>query len=437
MHGLRTSWKSPCSRSRRSSASRGSSRRTTTRPRSRRSTSGPRTTPRSPQSWRRRPRGRPRTRRAPPRRPRARPLRPRRRRPLGPPRRGPRATKRRMTRRSPSAAAAAAAAPAAAQLPPGRSKGPSTTARRATGCGSTPPSRTTRSTPSTGPATGRSTSPSRPTASSSAAPAMTTTTSSQELYARILAFDRVVQTRMSTRAVPTAHGTAFFFDPHPNIWDRNLLALDAVDVPFAELAAEADEVQRGLPHRMVTFDGEAGHHADEARAAGWGVERHIAMVAVRPPDHETVGHPVREVGGAALAEARRRGVADEIWARRDPATVDAVLAVDARLREVVTERGFASFDGGRPAGVAYLYSDDDNEVGQVEDVLTIPAHRGHGHGRAVVLTALAASRSAGHRMTFLWADEGDWPKALYVKLGFEVVGRRWRFRRVVGARRSP
>ena len=37
-----------------------------------------------------------------------------------------------------------------------RSRAPSTTARRATGCGSTPPCRTTPSTPSTGPDTGRS-----------------------------------------------------------------------------------------------------------------------------------------------------------------------------------------------------------------------------------------------------------------------------------------
>ena len=56
----------------------------------------------------------------------------------------------------PSAAAAARSARAAARPPRHRSRGPSTTARRATGCGSTPPSPTTPSTPSTGPGTGRS-----------------------------------------------------------------------------------------------------------------------------------------------------------------------------------------------------------------------------------------------------------------------------------------
>ena len=116
-------------------------------------------------------------------------------------------------------------------------------------------------------------------------------------------------------------------------------------------------------------------------------------------------------------------------ARRDPGAVESVIALDARVREVISERAFASFAAGEVAGVAYLYSDGDG-VGQVEDVLTIPVHRGHGHARSVVLAAMAASRAAGHQVTFLWADENDWPKALYARLGFDVVGRRWRYRRL-------
>jgi GNAT superfamily N-acetyltransferase len=242
---------------------------------------------------------------------------------------------------------------------------------------------------------------------------------------------------MATRAVPTPHGTAFFLDPHPNIWDRNLIVVDTLDAPFAALTEGAEEAQRELPHRMFVLDGDARRYEADARAAGWTVERRVAMVALHPPDDAAARHPVREVGGAALAEARRRGVATETWARRDPESIEAVLAVDARLREVVSERGFASFAAGEVASVAYLYSDDAGEIGQVEDVLTVPAHRGHGHARSVVLTALTASRAAGHQMTFLWADADDWPKALYRKLGFEVVGRRWRFRRLAQASRRP
>jgi GNAT superfamily N-acetyltransferase len=248
----------------------------------------------------------------------------------------------------------------------------------------------------------------------------------------VLAFDRVVQTRVATRSVPTRHGTAFFHDPTPNIWDRNLLLVDDVTQPFAALAADAEDAQRELPHRMVVLDTGGEALAADARDAGWVVERHVAMVALREPDDPHPRRPVREVPGPEVAEARRVGLGSEDWARRDPIAIERVLDVDARLREVVNERAFASLADGQIVSVAYLYSVDGG-VGQVEDVVTLPAHRGHGHARSVVLAARAASREAGHEVTFLWADEDDWPKALYAKLGFDVVGRRWRFRRVVAA----
>ena len=84
-----------------------------------------------------------------------------RRRPAAPPRppTRPRPTRTTTTRTKrtttrPSVAAAAAVGAAGGRAPRASSREPSTTARRATGCGSTPPSRTTPSTPSTGPATG-------------------------------------------------------------------------------------------------------------------------------------------------------------------------------------------------------------------------------------------------------------------------------------------
>jgi ribosomal protein S18 acetylase RimI-like enzyme len=248
----------------------------------------------------------------------------------------------------------------------------------------------------------------------------------------VVAFDRVVQARVATRTAPTRYGTAFFHDPTPSIWDRNLLLVDDAAQPFAALASDAEDVQRTLPHRMLVVDGDASAQAADARAAGWAVERHIAMVALREPDDPQPRQPVREVPGETLADARREGLGSEDWALRDPVAIERVLELDARLREVIRERAFASFEAGEVAGVAFLYSDGDG-IGQVEDVVTLPDRRGHGHARSVVLAALAASREAGHEVTFLWADEDDWPKALYAKLGFDVVGRRWRFRRVVAS----
>ena len=72
----------------------------------------------------------------------------------------------RRTTRSPSAPPAApAVAAAGAAAPRARSRAPSITATRATACGSTPPCRTTRRTPSTGRATGPSRSRSKRTRS--------------------------------------------------------------------------------------------------------------------------------------------------------------------------------------------------------------------------------------------------------------------------------
>ena len=66
-------------------------------------------------------------------------------------------------------------------------------------------------------------------------------------------------------------------------------------------------------------------------------------------------------------------------------------------------------------------------IGQIEDVLTLERFRNRGLARATVMRALAASREAGHDLTFLIADRDDWPKELYRKLGFDEIGRIWEF----------
>jgi hypothetical protein len=43
----------------------------------------------------------------------------------------------------------------------------------------------------------------------------------------------------------------------------------------------------------------------------------------------------------------------------------------------------------------------------------------------VVGAAVRASLDAGDELTFLVADEGDWPKEWYARLGFEPIGRRY------------
>ena len=63
----------------------------------------------------------------------------------------------------------------------------------------------------------------------------------------------------------------------------------------------------------------------------------------------------------------------------------------------------------------------DGGVGQVEEVYTAAAHRGHGLASAVVRAAIAAAHERGDDLVMIMADADDWPQKLYERLGFETV----------------
>jgi hypothetical protein len=45
------------------------------------------------------------------------------------------------------------------------------------------------------------------------------------------------------------------------------------------------------------------------------------------------------------------------------------------------------------------------------------------------MRAVEEALAAGHELVFLVADDDDWPKDLYARLGFETIGRTWSFLR--------
>ena len=60
---------------------------------------------------------------------------------------------------------------------------------------------------------------------------------------------------------------------------------------------------------------------------------------------------------------------------------------------------------------------------------TLEEFRGLGVARAVVLAAVEAARAAGAERVFIAADDDDWPKSLYERVGFDRIGRVWEFQR--------
>ena len=257
---------------------------------------------------------------------------------------------------------------------------------------------------------------------------MTATTTPD--FARIRAFDLGLRSRVAQRA-PTPSGFALRF-PHEAFWDLNFVYVERPATPVDALLAEVDAAMSGLGHRMLVIDEPPAPEllAAELGRRGWTVEVHVAMAAAATPPPPR--HPLpaaAEVAPHELVVPRRIGGREFGF---DEATIAAVEAADATVGAVAAERGFVSRAAdGSIAAWARLYTD--GVLGQIEDVQTLLAHRRRGHGEAVVRAAMAASRAAGHDLTFLWADADDFPRRLYHRLGFVVVGRRWRIRRVAVA----
>jgi ribosomal protein S18 acetylase RimI-like enzyme len=82
---------------------------------------------------------------------------------------------------------------------------------------------------------------------------------------------------------------------------------------------------------------------------------------------------------------------------------------------------------GRDAATATAYHD--GVTAFIADVATVHEARGRGLARAVLGVAVERVRAAGCDVVGLTADADDWPRQLYRKLGFAVVGQVWSFLR--------
>ena len=247
--------------------------------------------------------------------------------------------------------------------------------------------------------------------------------------ARALAFEEMLRERSVDRIQPLPYGHAVFTPSLPKVWDLNNLRVErSAGVTAQELAEDAERLQgaAGLAHRRVvildeTFDDTL---AEDFRSFGWRGERFLYMVRHRPPEREADIARVEEVPWEALG-----GIRAEI-ARAEPRiddeeTVRQLREATGRVARAGNARHFAVVFEGEVVASADLYSD--GTTAQVEDVATLAAHRGRGHASAVVLRAVAEADRGGHDFVFLIADDDDWPKHLYERLGFDAVGRKWVF----------
>ncbi|HEY1330282.1 MAG TPA: GNAT family N-acetyltransferase [Actinomycetota bacterium] len=245
----------------------------------------------------------------------------------------------------------------------------------------------------------------------------------RETLDRIVAFVRHKMDRSSTRTEAFRWGTAVFNEDFPRSYVHNCVRIERTDdLTVDGLIDEADRVLggAGLDHRLVAVeDGPTGALlAPGLREAGWWIGHGEVMVLRRPPDRPAPDGTAREVSWQEMRPAKERMARAEPYATDDETVRQLVDRRDATA-QAVTVRHFAAFDGDRAVSIADLYQDGD--VAQIEDVWTEPAYRGRGLARATVLAAAEAAKPDAD-LVFLNADVDDWPKKLYAKLGFDVVG---------------
>jgi GNAT superfamily N-acetyltransferase len=186
----------------------------------------------------------------------------------------------------------------------------------------------------------------------------------------------------------------------------------------------ADELQASLGHRKVTIPDEAvGERlAGELNELGWRFSRLVTMAyrGTRERDPERASN-ARQVTTDEVREARLEALSD---GTRDGDAGRQIVAYTEAMAAAAPSRLFAADAGDGSIG-AFCELFQRDGTGQIDEVTTIKRYRRHGLGHAVVEAALQASLADRDGLTFLVADDGDWPKEWYGRLGFEPIGRRF------------
>jgi N-acetylglutamate synthase-like GNAT family acetyltransferase len=249
--------------------------------------------------------------------------------------------------------------------------------------------------------------------------------------ARFFALEGRLLEGLSTRIESFEHGIAFLDEEFRDRYDSNFLLVDRPleGVSAAVLLEAAERILGGasFPHReVVVRDDRHGERLAPAFAEHrYTVERNIIMEHRRPADRG----PDRVAEELSFAEVRP--LLHEMYRRQPWATSDEMVRAftdqHGKFERVIGARFLGVRFEATLAGCCELYVDGLDA--QIENVGTLEEFRGRGVARTLVLRAVEVAREAGAQHVFIVADEADWPRELYARLGFVRIGRTWQFTR--------
>ncbi len=262
--------------------------------------------------------------------------------------------------------------------------------------------------------TGRSAAPQR----RSAAP------QSVDSIERVLAFLRANLEKIADEVRPIEPGWVVRSPSLPAVWVINHVRV-ALPMAFAPLVDLADRQLADSRYVQITVENQdAGPGLEAAfRAAGWKTDRELLMVLTAAPDRGADTSIVTDAGEDEVLEVMMRWYAEDELAR---SALDQLREYSRREARACGDRllGIRSSDGQL---VAVTKLRGDGSTAQVEDVYTVPEARGRGFARALVSRAAELARAGGHDLIFITADDNDWPKELYARIGFRPMARLWQF----------
>ena len=230
--------------------------------------------------------------------------------------------------------------------------------------------------------------------------------------------------------VPWRWGVTLFNRKFPNVYMLNFVRVVGApaDLDIDELIASAAELHGNAGHDhldVIVDDVQLGAAlAPEFRARGWEVSTLLVMAYRGGGELPATDLDIRELTSEELRSIRARSLAAGPSAK-DAEKTRQLIARDDLLARVAGARFFGAVVGGQTVCSADLYSD--GRTAQIESVLTLEEFRRLGLGRAVVAEAVRAALASGHDFVFLVADDEDWPKTLYSRMGFEPLGRFYDF----------
>ena len=243
---------------------------------------------------------------------------------------------------------------------------------------------------------------------------------------RIAAFETRVDREAAESVRAWDFGTVLLSPSMPQVWNANYFRVDEdADVSTTALAATARRIAVDAGLRHVAFNAserQAEALWPELEPLGYDRTRHLYLALRDHPDPPA--HDVVEVTAGDVVESRAEGTREFFPGNHE--LVEELAELDRRLDRTIGGRWFAVREGDDVVSRAWLMQRDG--IGQVEDVLTTRAKRGHGYARSVVSAAALASLDAGDELTFIVVDAGDLAVTrLYRSIGFEPLGFTERF----------